>query len=599
MQITSVRLVNYRCFRDSGEVNLSKFSVLIGRNDGGKSSFLKAIDKALNQDGTFEADDCWFEVVNGEQQRSETLEVYIKFETRNFDKFHVRTTYSRIDNVILRHLEAQIVDEPDLNRDFTQLKKTELQGLCSRFDIEFKTSDTNPTLIAELKNYRDRLPKRDGWIQLPNEVASSLPKVNLYASVEETGPDKVITDNLNKYFRNELLDGHQKALTHVREEVETALNAHAKNTMLPALSTHCNIVQAVSIKLDESSFTALKVSKVLITQPDGKEIDWARIGSGKKREMALGIFRWEHEMLIDQIEDQTSEPTPTVVLFDEPDVNLDYAAQRLVNELLQDLAGKYPTTQVIVATHAVNIIDSVSVDCIRFFDNAEYRPWRFEYPVEENEQLERIRQSIGLSNSALFNENLIVVVEGPTEMAAIPRLYQHVTGKMLILSGVYLINGLDCEQALKLGTLLRKSGKKVIVLLDNDTKQRKKLFLHCEDADFKVNVQHQYSLKVDDDLFFVGSVEFEDTFDDTVWHQMLTSRFPVLAENASWVTDDIGSLRNGGKFSEGIQNLIEQKCLWKPGKPEIGQYIAEVAIQLEAIPESLKLILKHIEAKTS
>src|SRR5690606_16877694 len=140
------------------------------------------------------------------------------------------------------------------------------------------------------------LPKKPGWVELPANIATLLPRVNLYASVEETGPDKAITDNLNKYFKNDLLGEHQNALTDVRKKVETDLNAHAKSTMLQALSTHCKIVKDVSIELDDTSFTGLKVKRVLITQPDGKTIDWDRIGSGKKREMALGIFRWQHDM---------------------------------------------------------------------------------------------------------------------------------------------------------------------------------------------------------------------------------------------------------------------------------------------------------------
>jgi len=600
MQITSVRLVNYRCFRDSGEVNLSKFSVLIGRNDGGKTSFLKAIDKALNRDSSFDSDDCWFEVVDGQEKRETELQVYIRLKNNEGTQYHVRTTYTRADKTIVWHLESEVVEHDDLNQDFAQLTLDDLKTLCKKYGIEATgPQNRKNTFVDAVVAHRETLPKKQGWSELPANIASLLPKVNLYASVEESGPDKAITDNLNKYFKSDLLSGHQKALTGVRKNVEVALNNHAKSTMLPALSAHCNIVKDVSIELDETSFTGLKVGRVLITQPDGKTIDWDRIGSGKKREMALGIFRWEHEMLIDQIEDESRETPPTVILFDEPDVNLDYAAQRLVNQLLQELADKYPQTQVIVATHAVNIIDSVSLNCISFFDSYRYEPWRFKYGAEENKQLEKIRQSLGLSNSALFNENLIVVVEGSTEMTAIPPLYQHITGKMLMLSGVYLINGLDYGQAIKLGTLLRKSGKEVVVLLDTDAKQDGKLFPNSENVNFKSEVQHQHSLKLDEELFFIGNIEFEDIFDDKVWHQMLTSYYPVAEGKDAWIMADISGLRDGRKFSDGIRNLIEQKCLWKPGKPEIGQYIAEVARELDAVPENLIAILKHMETKIS
>lgn len=606
MQIVSVRLVNYRCFKDSGEVNLSKFSVLIGRNDGGKSSFLKAIDKTLNRDSNFESDDCWFEVLDGEQTRSETLEVYIRLTTKDGANCHIRSVYSRNESSTIRELESQIVDDVELNKDFEKLKKAELQELCTKFNLDFKNTDTNPTLVGFLNTYRDTLPKKSGWVELPATLISLLPRVNLYASVDETGPDKAIMDNLNKYFKNDLLSGHQRALETVREKVEKDLNSHAKSTMLPALSAHCNIVQDVSVELDETSFTGLKIGRVLITQPDGKIIDWDRIGSGKKREMALGIFRWEHEMLVDQIEDDSKETPPTVVLFDEPDVNLDYAAQRLVNQLLQELANKYPQTQVVVATHAINIIDSVPLQSLNFFEST-FSPWRFKFGSEDESQLETIRQALGLSNSSLFNEKLIVVVEGSTEMSAIPSLYQFVIGQMLLLSGIYLINGLDKEQALKLATLLRKGNKEVILLLDSDcidskNKDTKKLGLALSDPHTEEEIkaiQAKHSLKLNEELFFLGEMEFEDLFGDEIWCEMLKKHFPVMPEQSEWATTDIENLRSDGKFSGAMIDLIDQKCSCRPGKPEIGRRIADACISLNAVPESITLVLKHMSSKLS
>ena len=136
MQIVSVRLVNYRCFKDSGEVNLSKFSVLIGRNDGGKSSFLKAIDKTLNRDSYFEPDDCWFEVVDGEEKRETELQVYIRLKTSEGGQYHVRTTYSRTKDSIVWHSESEVVEHEDLNQDFGQLSLDTLKLLYLDCQLE-------------------------------------------------------------------------------------------------------------------------------------------------------------------------------------------------------------------------------------------------------------------------------------------------------------------------------------------------------------------------------------------------------------------------------------------------------------------------------
>jgi len=602
MQIVSVRLVNYRCFRDSGEVPLNKFSVLIGKNDGGKTSFLQAIEKVLNHDVSFESADCWFEVIDGEEKVATQLEVYIKLRNEKEDsQYHIRTVFDHSSTIW--ELEDKLVGDPRLNEDFHRLTVKELKEICSEFELQYKSNDSKPTLIDILTAYRNSLPKTDGWRELPSDIKDILPSVYMYASIEDTGPEKAIETTLDKFFKSDLLTGHQKSLSSIRQKVEQDLNGHAKTNMLKALKQHCSIVEDISIELDESSFTRPKFKPIRITQPDGKTIDWNRIGAGKKREMALGIFRWENKMLIEQLEDEKEDNDPNIILFDEPDINLDYSAQRTVNQLLQDLA-RYPQTQVVVATHAVNIIDSVPLQSLNFFEDT-FEPWRFEFGSEDENQLETIRQALGLSNSSLFNEKLIVVVEGATEMAAIPLLYQYVVKQMLLLSGIYLINGLDKQQALEIAKLLRKGNKEVILLLDSDcidskNKDPKKLGLALSDpptTEEIKNIQVKYSLKLNEELFFLGEMEFEDMFSDEVWSAMLKECYPVTPENSDWTEADIANLRSNQKFSGAIIDLIDTKCSYRPGKPEIGRQIAKTCISLNEIPETISLIFSKMSSK--
>ena len=608
MRIISVRLVNYRCFKDSGEVPINKFSVLIGKNDGGKTSFLQAIEKVLNHDVSFEPADCWFEVVEGESKVADQLEVYIKLqsegETGEVIQYHIRTIYNH-DSTIWQ-LEDKLVDNLKLDEDFQGGTVKVLKEICDEFNLEYKSNDSTPNLIEILTAHRDTLPKTDGWRELPSDVKDNLPSVYMYASIEEAGPEKAIESTLDKFFKSDLLTSHQESLSSIRQKVEQDLNGHAKATMLNALKQHCSIVEDISIELDESSFTRPKFKPIKITQPDGKTIDWNRIGAGKKREMALGLFRWENNMLIEQLEDETEDNDPNIILFDEPDINLDYSAQRTVNQLLQDPA-KYPQTQVVVATHAVNIIDSVPLSSLNFFD-ANYAPWRFEFDEESDSQLEMMRQTLGLSNSSLFNENLIVIVEGDTEVFALPPLFRKQTDQMMLLSGIYLINGRDKTRALNLAKLLRKGKKNVMLLLDSDcidskNRDSKKMRLNLSDPPSdaeKREIRAQHYLNIDDnELFFLGHMEFEDMFSNVVWCEMLKANCPVMIGHPDWEPENIEDLRGADKFSEAIVSLIEERCSWKPSKPELGQYIANTCIQLNEIPSKLIEIFNHMFSKLS
>lgn len=43
MKVSSVRIVNFKSFADTGEIQLGKVNVLVGRNNHGKSAFIRAV----------------------------------------------------------------------------------------------------------------------------------------------------------------------------------------------------------------------------------------------------------------------------------------------------------------------------------------------------------------------------------------------------------------------------------------------------------------------------------------------------------------------------------------------------------------------------
>src|SRR5438445_12011951 len=45
MKLRSFRVMNYRCVDDSGEVHVDRIKTLVGKNESGKTSILKALHK--------------------------------------------------------------------------------------------------------------------------------------------------------------------------------------------------------------------------------------------------------------------------------------------------------------------------------------------------------------------------------------------------------------------------------------------------------------------------------------------------------------------------------------------------------------------------
>ncbi|CAN1211333.1 hypothetical protein TUMEXPCC7403_14120 [Tumidithrix helvetica PCC 7403] len=594
MKLSSVRLINFRCFQDSGEIPFQKFSILIGKNDGGKSSLLYAIQKTLDLKDTFSQEDCrWLDSEDDQAKRVDELEVRIRLVDRDDNKYHIRAVYSS-DGTIKRQLEDECVGDESLDDDFESLNLNALKELCQLYSLDPQGAKSQKiTFTTALTNHRNSLPKSLGWRALPLEVSKRFPKIHLYQTISNIEPDKVIKSTLESHFKENLLNSHKESILSITTTAQEKLNEQAVNQLLPALKEHCTTVKNISVEIGENSFSNLTVSEVKITQENGRPIDWSRIGSGKKREMSLGIFRWQQTMLTDNLsatESTDDEQTSILALFDEPDVNLDYQAQHLVSHLLQKLAD-FNACQVLVATHSLNLMDTLPIHSLTFFDTPPIVPWRFEDGNAETETIERVLTSLGVRNSALFNERLMLVFEGQTEINVFDILYASVTGFSLRLSGIYAINGQDNKQALDLAKLLKKGNRRVVCVLDSDCRQNPALKL---DGD-AVAIKQKHSLILGEELFFLGSVELEDLFDDSLWVSVLNCNHPQIVEGQQWKTEDIAPIRGDKKFSKEIEKLVEEKSSGPISKPELGTALAKEAVSKKLIPQKIVGLIEDIQ----
>ena len=135
MIITSIRLVNYRCFVDSDEIPFQKFSILIGKNDGGKSSLLYALKTVLDSKAGFVPQDHWLDPEKNEDQRAQQVEVYVRFfDTRDGTSYHIRASH-QLGEPTRHEIEAECVGDPQLDQDLDGLNLQTLKLLCTHYEL--------------------------------------------------------------------------------------------------------------------------------------------------------------------------------------------------------------------------------------------------------------------------------------------------------------------------------------------------------------------------------------------------------------------------------------------------------------------------------
>lgn len=569
---------------------MSKFSVFIGRNDGGKSSAIVALHK-LFQGQAFEDDDHRKDPVedpDSEPVVAEEMQVRARMVDSDGAEYHYRCV-RRLGVAggppdIAYELEQECVSETDLNQDFEALKLDQLKELCGEYNLQPTGALTKKdSFILPIRAYRDTLAKQTGWVPAPKVFRERLPRVFIYGEGSETDPEQTIKKTLGEFYRDALLPEYEAQLAKTREEVQLRLG-DAASKYVPVIQEHCKTVEGISVDLGDTSFENVQIARVRVTQKGGAAIDWSRIGRGKRREMSLALFRFSSELLTETLErlatEESGELREIVALFDEPDTNLDYEAQRRVSQTLQKLAT-YDRCQVVVATHSVNVIDSVGLPQICFFaadaEDPDSPPvTRFD-PGDEPDVLDMLRDSLGLRNSALFNEKLFVICEGDTEMAAFPLLYAHSTGSSLSLSGIYLINGQNNDGAKRVAGILRANRRAVHLVLDKDCES---LSPYSKDNLSKAHINM-------DDVTFLGKTEFEDAFDDDVWVDVLNRHYPRNA-SPDWTLQDIADAHKAKKFSGYMVDTAIPMCsLARASKPDLGVHLARICVDTHRIPSEI------------
>lgn len=593
VEIRSLRLINYRCFKDSGEIPITHFSVFIGRNDGGKSSALLALYKLLGAQ-QFEDDDHRKESVNNgsEHTIADEMEIRIRLKDESGEDYHYRC-FRRLNSTgvaipVAYEIEQECVEDNNLNQDFESLQLEQLKELCGNYKLDVTGQKSKKaTFITALNEHRAKLPKSKGWIPAQKAFRDRLPKPFQYAEGTEVDPQQIIRNSLNQYFRASILPEHRIVLEETRNAVQIRLNEEAIK-YVDVLSEHCPEVTNVSADLDEASFENIQIGPVRVTQVGGAPVDWGRIGRGKRREMSLAVFRFHANLLTDTLErqqEQAIEERNVLALFDEPDLNLDYSAQRRMSVILQRL-GEYAKCQVLVATHSINLIDNTPLDQICFFGRAQDDNTTAGFqcfdPGEDAELLDILHNSMGLRNSALFNEKLFLICEGETELVAFPLLYTHITGNSLYLHGIHIINGLSNEEALRIARILKKNKRPVHLVLDKD----------CCDRYTDDNLKKNY-LVPNDEVTFIGNTEFEDSFDDDVWVAMLNRYYPRISRD-DWTLDDLRDAHSSKKFSAYMLKQIGTNSK-HVGKPQLGSHLIKTAVEMHCIPKELVSLVGHLQ----
>lgn len=622
MRLCSLRLQNFQCFEDSGNIPIHDMTIFIGENDCGKTSILRALNLVFNN---VSMDEEIFSDINGNKKKAiivsmsfqinnSELDLYprkfiINDGTNNFIK--IKKCYGKqLDNRIKQTaiIEQIVLKREEYNRVETLLTDP-LREIFEARGIDYPDQggvSARNEAREILQNWIDEnfesLEKKGiEWSKLDWSAFSiRFPRFEAYQSSDYASPIRLISNTLSEVYKSFFYDyDEETGISTLKEEyqilrrdIASDMDKKIEQELKEKVKKIIGKIEKISGRYSINFGTGFTLSDIVVDYGHGeRSIDL--IGEGTKKRLRLAIMEWDQE--IKMVESHNN----IIRFYDEPDSSLHYSAQKTMYYLLKSLSER-DEMQILINTHSLAMIDRAPP---RIINHIQIKDDKSSISILEGSDEDDIRDFLygistitGIKNSILFFERCFLIVEGDTEINALPIIYNKLNGKTMSEDGVVIINlenNATWEPFLKL--LNKNRSHATLLFLDREIQTNRdrritpeKLRVIGFDQDF-----------VDENLILVGENEFEDIFSNEHIASCMDLHYPKL-NSENWGPDEIEALREEGKFSSRLQQfaeayLADNAVTWdRFRKPDFGRYLAKDLSpeQLSEIPELTSLMEK-------
>jgi putative ATP-dependent endonuclease of the OLD family len=394
------------------EIELDEIVVLVGPNNVGKSSILRAYEIVMKQgsnEGKLQLEDFPNSIVNQENLPEIELQTIIFTNAPGARWIHK----TEQDELLIR--EKWTWNSPNTNPQ-----------RCG-FDVQKNAWDDQvPWGAPSVANTRRPVPHRIEAFASPDTQAKEIADLLINILKEKLKSTKSTADTEDKLDYAKLIESigllQKTVVASAKEEIER-IEGDISSLLAKVFPKH-------QIKLDakpetdvEKAFTPFKASPDLLMGPsDGYLSKVSQQGSGARRTLLWTALKY----LADSKSGNADSARPNVLLLDEPEICLHPSAIREARKVLYDLP-KSKNWQVMITTHSPIFIDlsKDNTTVVRVERNADnsvlgttlYRPSRSKLDDNDRANLKALNACDPYVNEFFFG-NKSVVVEGDTEFTS-------------------------------------------------------------------------------------------------------------------------------------------------------------------------------------
>jgi predicted ATP-dependent endonuclease of OLD family len=389
MKMRTVKLKNFRGYKDEVAIDFSDLTSFVGKNDIGKSSVLEALDVFYNEGKgviKLDRDDINKQAaVEGDTE----ISITVSFEELPANIVIDATNETSLISEYLVNLNGQLeiiktypnagnpkvfvrANHPTNPQCANLLLKrdTELRAIIDGLNIQCPDRTKNAVMRETIWNYYNedlqldeikiditRGDARPIW----DKLQSILPFYTLFQSDRKNSDgDSEVQDPLKEAVKQILSDEEiRRKLHEVSAEVEAKLREVSVRTLEKLREMNPDIANSLNPVIPPAeSLKWLDVFKNVSISSD-EDIPINKRGSGVKRLILLNFFRAEAER-------RRLERNSTSIIYaiEEPETSQHTEHQKVLIRAFLELASS-PNTQIIITTHSASLVKELSFEHLR------------------------------------------------------------------------------------------------------------------------------------------------------------------------------------------------------------------------------------------
>ncbi len=432
VKLIKVFLTNFRGYQERTEILFDNFNVIVGKNDAGKSTILKALEYFLG-DAKPEKKDCnnasqenFFEIelvfVGFENLPiviDDSNEIFLKddFLLQEDSSLHIVAKYNCSGSKIKPEYFLKCHYPKDLDEKLIELSVPELKKKLKSENIEPIGNQTKSHDLRK-SSYLNVVEKEEKQIPFTSKfekLKESLPMFfAFWCDRENSQNDEEITQAAKNVI--ERIKTEKKAkfdeLKKLSDELANEMSALG-DEVIKTLKE--NFAEYEDEKL-EMNFEADFKKSFIQKEVTSSEVDFAQRGSGFRRMLLFSFF-------LNESKRKNPNNKHTIYAFEEPEISQHPNNQKLLVEMMKNLVKE--SGQVVLTTHSPGIVKMTNVEESSFVIVEKNNKKQTVLNLEKNRAVQKVAELLGVVDfdiSDLTKKKIILYVEGKDDILIIKRI---------------------------------------------------------------------------------------------------------------------------------------------------------------------------------